>query len=325
MAKAKKKVLRNYSLERTKAISKRAYDVAEIRESRDSGALGDEVFKLAQAMILCTLPYRPTAEVKVTRKARLGDGSTLIVTFIAARDGIPMAFGSDRKLLTWMFDKAIQCDSPFVPWNKAAEYSRETGINDSGKNFRDLRDRFRRLSGLVISIERRTAAGEKGKTVPVIEEFNLPPSVASVQAEEMGQGRLPELVEVYGFKLNESLWKDIKRHNVAIPRELWLRTKGSAQLQDILLWMFYRCYSAQTESLIPWDGIRQQLPQDDSNPWRLKNLVRTAVVELRLIWPEARIEVLKEGLLVNRALAGILPDDEQMKRRRRITADRTSA
>jgi len=328
MAKAPQKASRNYTEERTKATSNRALDVAEIREARDSGSLGDEVFKLAQAMILCTLPYRPTTEVKITRKARLGDGSTLIVTFIAARDGVPMAFGSDRKLLTWMFDKAIQSDSSFVPWKKATEYSRETGINDSGKNFRDLRDRFRRLSGLVISIERRTAAGEKGKTVPVIEEFNLPPSVASLEAEEMGQERLPELAEVYGFRLNESLWKDIKRHNVAIPRELWLRTKGSAQLQDILLWMFYRCYSAQTESVVPWDGIRQQLPQDDSNPWRLKQLVKTAVMELRLIWPQARVEVVKEGLLVNRALAGILPDDEQMNRRRRLTAgtdDRTSA
>jgi len=328
MAKAPQKASRNYTEERTKATSRRALDVAEIREARDSGSLGDEVFKLAQAMILCTLPYRPTTEVKITRKARLGDGSTLIVTFIAARDGVPMAFGSDRKLLTWMFDKAIQSDSSFVPWKKATEYSRETGINDSGKNFRDLRDRFRRLSGLVISIERRTAAGEKGKTVPVIEEFNLPPSVASLEAEEMGQGRLPELAEVYGFRLNESLWKDIKRHNVAIPRELWLRTKGSAQLQDILLWMFYRCYSAQSESVVPWDGIRQQLPQDDSNPWRLKQLVKTAVMELRLIWPQARVEVVKEGLLVNRALAGILPDDEQMNRRRRLTAgtdDRTSA
>ncbi len=327
-AKAAVKKSRDYPQERTKAISKRALDVAEIREARDSGALGDDVFKLAQAMILCTLPYRPTSEVKITRKARLGDGSTLIVTFMAARDGIPMAFGSDRKLLTWMFDKAIQSDSPFVPWNKATEYSKETGINDSGKNLRDLRDRFRRLSGLVISIERRTQAGEKGKTVPVIEEFNLPPSVASMEAEAAGQGRLPELAEIYGFKLNESLWRDIKRHNVAIPRELWLRTKGSAQLQDILLWMFYRCYSAQTESVVPWDGIRQQLPQEDSNPWRLKQLVKTAVMELRLIWPEARVEVVKEGLLVKRALAGILPDDDQMKRRRLLKApvlDRTSA
>ncbi len=327
MTTSKKKSSRDYSQERSRAISKRALDVAEIRESRDSGALGDDVFKLAQAMILCTLPYRPTAEVKITRKARLGDGSTLIVTFMAARDGVPMAYGSDRKLLTWMFDKAIQSDSPFVPWKNAAEYSKETGINDSGKNLKDLRERFRRLSGLVISIERRTAAGEKGKTVPVIEEFNLPPSVASMQAEELGQSRLPELAEVYGFRLNESLWKDIKRHNVAIPRELWLRTKGSAQLQDILLWMFYRCYSAQTESVVPWEGIRQQLPQEDSNPWRLKQLVKTAVMELRLIWPEARVEVVKEGLLVNRALAGLLPDDDQMNRRRRLgppEIDRTS-
>lgn len=311
---------RVYTQERNRAVSKRAFKVAEIREMRDSGALGDDVFKLAQAMILCTLPYRPTAEVKITRRARLGDGSTLLVTFLAARDGVPMAYGSDRKLLTWMFDKAIQSASSFVPWNTATEYSKEIGINDSGKNLRDLRERFRRLSGLVISIERRTEAGEKGKTVPVIEEFNLPPSVASMHAAEAGQGTLPELAEVYGFRLNESLWRDIKRHNVAIPRELWLRTKGSAQLQDILLWMFYRCYSAQTESVVPWDGIRQQLPQEDSNPWRLKQLVKTAVMELRLIWPQARLEVVKEGLLVNRASAGVLPDDDQMKRRRRLAA-----
>ena len=318
MIKAKQKTPRDYALEKTRAVSKRAFDVALIRESRDSGALGDEVFKLAQAMILCTLPYRPTTEVKITRTARLGDGSTLLVTFIAAREGVSMAYGSDRKLLTWMFDKAIQSDSPFVAWRKATEYSSETGINDSGKNLRDLRERFRRLSGLVISIERRTAAGEKGKTVPVIEEFNLPPSVASVKAEESGQRRLPEMAEAYGFKLNESLWKDIKRHNVAIPRDLWLKTKGSAQLQDILLWMFYRCYSAQAESVVPWDGIRQQLPQSDSNPWRLKQQVKIAVIELRLIWPEARVEVIKEGLLVNRAIAGILPDSDQMNRRRRL-------
>ena len=323
----KKKSARDYTVERTRALSKRAAEVAEIRESRDSGTLGEEVFKLAQAMILCTLPYRPTSEVKITRRARLGDGSTLLVTFMAARDGVPMAFGSDRKLLTWMFDKAIQSDSPFVPWKNASEYNKETGINDSGKNLRDLRERFRRISGLVISIERRTADGEKGKTVPVIEEFNLPASVASIEAEQQGQARFPELTDAYGFRLNESLWKDIKKHNVAIPRQLWLRTKGSAQLQDILLWLFYRCYSAQSESLIPWDGIRQQLPQDDTNPWRLKQMMKTAVKELSIIWPEARVEVLKDGLLVNRALAGMLPDDEQMNRKRRLTAPvgRTSA
>lgn len=323
----KKQAARDYTSERTRALSKRALEVAEIRESRDSGTLGEEVFKLAQAMILCTLPYRPTSEVKITRRARLGDGSTLLVTFMAARDGVPMAYGSDRKLLTWMFDKAIQSDSPFVPWKNASEYNKETGINDSGKNLRDLRERFRRISGLVISIERRTADGEKGKTVPVIEEFNLPASVASIEAEKQGQGRLPELNDAYGFKLNESLWKDIKKHNVAIPRQLWLRTKGSAQLQDILLWLFYRCYSAQSESLIPWDGIRQQLPQDDTNPWRLKQMMKTAVKELSIIWPEARVEVLKNGLLVNRALAGMLPDDDQMNRKRRLSAAplRTSA
>lgn len=319
---------RDYAREKTAALTKRVYDLAEIREARDSGTLGDEVLKLAQAMILCTLPYRPTSEAKVTRKARLGDGSMLIVTFIAAREGVPMAFGSDRKLLTWMFDRAIQADSPYVPWRNAIEYNRDVGINDSGKNLRDLRDRFRRISGLVINIERRSAAGEKGKTLPVLEEWNLPASMHSIEMEEQGQKRLTAIDEPYGFRINESLFRDIKKHHIAIPRKLWLRTRGSAQMQDILLWLFYRCYAAQSESVIPWDAVRQQLPQDDSNPWRLKQVLRRAVRELHLIWPEAQVDICEQGVWVNRSFQVLLPDDPLMNRRRRaplqLQADRTS-
>ena len=83
---------RDYAKERQAAIDGSVECTVSLRDDRDTGALGDEVIKMAQALILCTLPYRPTAERQVVRSARLSDGSTLRVTFTAGINGIDMAF-----------------------------------------------------------------------------------------------------------------------------------------------------------------------------------------------------------------------------------------
>ena len=82
---------RDYAKERQSAIESSVDRVVSLREDRDTGALGDEVIKMAQALILCTLPYRPTQDRQIVRSARLSDGSTLRVTFTAGIIGIDMA------------------------------------------------------------------------------------------------------------------------------------------------------------------------------------------------------------------------------------------
>ncbi len=89
---------RDYAKERKSAMDSSVDRVVALRDDRDTGALGDEVIKMAQALILCTLPYRPTEERQVVRSARLSDGSTLRVTFTAGITGIGMAYGNDRHL-----------------------------------------------------------------------------------------------------------------------------------------------------------------------------------------------------------------------------------
>ena len=118
---------RDYAKERKSAIESSVDRVVALRDDRDTGVLGDEVIKMAQALILCTLPYRPTEERQVVRSARLSDGSTLRVTFTAGINGIGMAFGNDRHLMAWLFDKAINSDTAFVTIKSASDYLRETG------------------------------------------------------------------------------------------------------------------------------------------------------------------------------------------------------
>lgn len=304
---------RHYAKEKQLAMEKSVDRIAELREERDSGTLGEEIIKLAQALILCTLPYRPTKERQIVRTARLSDGSKLTVTFSAALNEIEMPFGADRDLMAWLFDKAINSETSFVPIRSANEYFRETGKSRSGDRIKDLASRLRRLSGLVIGIERPRENSSQTIVLPMIAASHLPHSLTlRLHSGNTGQTSLPGPENPFGIQLEERFFQDIKRHHVAIPRKLWLElqgNKGGAILKDILTFFVYRCYSAQKESVIPWSGLREQFPQDDSNPGRLKQNVKKAVRQLRILWPEVKIDVLKEGVWVAKASTQLLPDD----------------
>jgi hypothetical protein len=103
---------RDRAAENKLAKGKQALRLGQLMDDRNTGRLGDEVLKIAQAMLLCTLPYSATSENHITRTARLGDGSTLTVTFSTGIPDVPLPFGSDRKLLAWVFDRAINSESP---------------------------------------------------------------------------------------------------------------------------------------------------------------------------------------------------------------------
>ncbi len=290
-----------------------------IVEAKQDGTLGNEYIKLAQAMILCTLPSSATTETKITRQARLGDGSTLYVTFSAVRPDVGMPFGTDRKVLAWIFDRAIRMDTPFIPWNSALEFQKEMGLTRGGKNNRDLRKRFERVAGLVINIQRATdGEGKRNLTYPLIERSFLPPSVTGRRSDDDSQQCLPELEHRYGFAMNATLFEDIQKHHIVLPRRIWAEIKGPTQVQDLVFWLLYRCYSAASETVIPWKALAEQFP-GESNPRRKKGHARAAIRILKALWPGVEIAEVPQGLLVNRAKQGLLDDDIAKGRIRRLS------
>ena len=320
---AKKLVKRDRIAENKLAKGKQALRIGELMDDRNTGKLGDEVIKIAQAMLLCTLPYSASSETHITRSARLGDGSTLTVTFSAGIPDVPLPFGSDRKLLAWVFDRAINSASPVIGWESAWEYQKELGLKRSGKNNRDLRARFHRISGLNINIERKDSSGITGKNFSIIDTYHLPPSITGKKADP-AQRSLTYTVEEepmaapFGICINQTLFHDIRKHRVAVPRGLWLQSKGNSQVQDMVLWLYYRCYAAKTESIIPWGALAEQFPQD-KNPRRARQHAREAIVQLRLLWPGVRIEATEAGIWVDRATRALLLDDPAKGRVRELS------
>jgi hypothetical protein len=110
---------------------------------------------------------------------------------------------------------------------------------------------------------------------------------------------------VYGVEVDEAFFNDLMRHHVPVPEELIYSTRRQSQLQDLMLFLFWRCFAAQKESIIPWDYLVQQLWQDDSNRRRIRSRFDNAIRALRCIWPEMQASAEHRGLVVAPPLNGI--------------------
>ena len=170
---------------------------------------------------------------------------------------------------------------------------------DSGKNYADLRKRFERVRGLTIGIERTIAGVDTTVLSPVIRRSALPSSV-DVDAERRGQKRLPLSNDIpYGIEFDEEFFGDVERFHVPVPSQLLSATRKQSQLQDICLFLHWRCFAARTASVIPWESLRQQLWHADKTARRIKVRVAEAIAFLRTICcAELQAEARPGGLSV---------------------------
>ena len=312
------KVSRDRIAEAKRAKARVVGRVAELAAARHDGSLGDEYIKLAQVLLMCSLPHSRTEKPHVVRKARLGDGTYLTVTLSAMNSKVPIPFGRDRKLLAWIIDRAIRNNNPFVPWSAAAEYQREMGIPEGGKSNKELQARFARIASLGINIERTGNGVKRTRAYAVLSDSMLPQSITGYAPEER-QLALKGMENKFGLQLSSELFEDIGRYNYALPRMLWQTLTGPSQVQDIVLWLFVRSYAANSETVVPWPALIEQFGSEDSNPRRLKMHAREAIRTLNTLWPEAKTAEDVEGIRVQKVSVPLLPDDTTKKRIRRLS------
>lgn len=187
------------------------HSARDIRDVRDNGQM-NEIWLVAQALILCGLPYDEVTDTQWERKARLADGSELKVTFAATVKGVPIPYGQDRGPLYFLVDRAlaerrnlqrtIAADKSltlsedleeeererrlrerarildgarFVEWTAASEYHDAMGKQSGGNQYASLKDRMNRISSCAISIVRDKPDGERETLVlPIIRASRAP-------------------------------------------------------------------------------------------------------------------------------------------------------
>lgn len=288
---------RNRQAEDKAALERKVAALAQIREARDlDQPFSEEIMQVAQALVLCGLPYEPTDATRIVRRARLADGSEVVVVFSAVSTAA-MPYGSDRSVLHFILDRAVKSRSRFISWKTAKEFLTAMKMNvDSGKNCTDLRARFERIRGLTIYVQRTRGAVDGSATMPVIRRSKLPTSVDR-KSEETGHNLLPFPEDfVYGVEIGPDFFDELMKYHVPVPAIIIQQTRKKSQLQDCMLFLHWRCYAAQSETTIPWEALRQQLWQDDSNKNRIRQRFKAAIKEMKVFWPELQAEARKDGL-----------------------------
>lgn len=296
---------RNYSLERRNSRTDLAMAMVRLREARL--APSPELIMTAQFLILMGLPQRPFAKRSLTRSSRLGSGEWVDITFTAFKEGIPLPFGADINVLHFLIHKAILQNSPFVSWETAQEYLDFAGLKKGGKTLKELRERYERLAGMAVLIKRSDEKSDLDHVIPIIETSHLPKSIkksapAKSRTELLfgaategntGIEKLP-----YGFQFSERYFNDFVAHNVPMLKVLITLFSDRPQLQQYVGFLGWRSWSAESQSLIPWTLLKEQLWNADSNVWRIRSQFAEVIEALRIAWPELQAEARPKGLWI---------------------------
>ena len=314
----RQKKLRDHRQEEERAKLGRIQAIHGLRERRESAVYGDsdlweELIYVSRYLILMSLPYRPTKEREIVRYARLGDGRTVEMTIGSAFASVPLSYGADRSLIHWLLDRGIRQvrqlkkENPgwsnedmkaahWVAWPSAADYLRDMGLDpNSGKNLKDLKDRWRRVKGLRIGLRIQGDDTEILEEIKIVDQLRLP-SEQDFRRESGGEHML--LNNYFGAELSTTIIEAMMERPVPVPRDFLINSRSSSQIQDYQLFLMYRSYAARSETLIPWEDLAKQLWSEDSNFNRLKARFAQAIKELKLIWPELNARALKKGLAI---------------------------
>lgn len=289
----REKIQRNYKAEAADAQRSLFDGMLELRDQRL--ALTDNIVQIAQALIFCGMPYRATSEREVTRKSRAADGTIITVVFKAMFQDVPLPYGSDRTLLHWMVDKAIKTKSPFVSWSRASDFLKDMQMSTGGRAFSDLRKRYERLACMAITVHRTSSVNERF-IMPIVRASRLPSSITPASAKELD--RTPEIL---GVQLDEVFFQEVLQHHVPMSETLLRVTDKKPQMQDYMMFLAWRSFAADAakkETLIPWDSLREQLWQEDSNPHRIRSRFNLAIAALKNAWPELQAEAKPKGLWI---------------------------
>jgi len=293
--------IRSYQKERDLAVSRQVDRVMEIWKA---GLSGDRLYT-AVMMVICGLPVRDTRSMEpVVRKAQLGDKSWIRVTYSRKSDQVPLPYGADRTMVYFLTNKAVLQQSHILQWEHANEYMHLFGMDvDSGKNYRDVQERFFRVAYMRIMVEYLDQENQVVETwdCPLIDHSRMP---ARVDGEGNWKPRysVSKMLDIdqtisFGYRF----FSELKKTPVPIPLELILAADKKYRVMDYMLFLYWRCFAASSQSFIPWRYLQLQFDAADTNDRRWVQQFKLAYSILKSLpdpTNQIRVEISSAGLTI---------------------------
>lgn len=270
-----------------KQLSPKETAVVEARELRRrlaSQELG-RVLHIAKTLALCSLPYERLKETALVRKANLGDGTEVHVRFSSHDPSIPLPYGKDRALLSWLMTEARERNSPRVEFATALEFLEEFGVERErgGKDYREFKDSMDRITNVVITYgyENSRVGVERDRGEKLVFDRHLP-SRNDAQSEELGLVELAGMRAPYFVEFGAKTFEDLVHNPVSIPLDILKFYQANP-----VCWDFIQFCAAQEAAIpegqsrvMPFTRVLEFLGTKDSNIRRIRNKIEDVLKEI---------------------------------------------
>jgi hypothetical protein len=264
-----------------------------------------ELLFLSQAL-LGGMPYKRTNERTYTRTFTTSKGPVTITLTAIGKDfngnDIPLPFGKDRVVLACALTKARQKARPLVYFHELLDLLATFGEkyhNSGGRNYELSVQRWERLNNCAITIRRGNspASNKEGKNRFLISDYKLPPRRRGPRSK-VSPSVTSNDDQIYGVKFGAEFWQDYLNFCIPMPVPLMRLFADQPMAWDICLLVHWASYSAIQSKRRGGTGQRKfsmqelikMLGTSDSNPRRLRDIIKQVLSEIRVVWPQVNVD-----------------------------------
>lgn len=289
-------------------------------EAEDAFKAG-EVGYICRALVQATLPYKepkgsPPAWGRTNGKVSLviqpGYYMKQEITVVGNRKKtaqVPVSLGYPygsipRLLLAWIGREVKQRKQREIVLGKSlVSFMAELGMHNptGGKNgsITRLREQMRRtFSAKIAILDNPDANGV---------DWNSDAFLIADKSQIWWDPKDPNQPDLFDshMTLSERFFEELLASPVPVDMRALKALKGSPSCLDLYCFLTYRMFTLQRELTIPWEALMMQFGSETASERKFRWQFGHALAAVKVVYPEAKVEITKGGLILKPSLTSI--------------------
>ena len=265
----------------------------EQQAAKDAGALGF----MARAMTLATMPHRRPQGTIFARK-----NGNFTMSMAATVPGISLPYGTiPRLLLSWVCTEAVRTQEPdLILGDSMSAFMRDLGMVPTGGRWGSiprLKNQTKRLFSCAVS-----ATYEDAEKTILQGHRIADKAVLWWDANPDQTGLWHSAVS-----LSEAFFREVVDHPIPVDLRALKALRQSPLALDAYVWLTHRMSYLNRRTEIPWAALRLQFGSEYGRVRDFKSAFLKALLKVELVYSDVRLDVGKNGLVLNPSPTHILP------------------
>ena len=248
-----------------------------------------------QHSLLCALTL-PRSRQPTRDYRRDYQGRSLVLESGSLWDGRdwipqPLPYGPKARLaFMHICSEAVRTQSPFIEMEGSARaFMEKIGLHDGGSQYRLFRQQMNALAACSLKLGYTKPDGKAVTlTAQPIEEFE------AWLADDEGAPALWASL----LRLSVAFFEDLKRHAVPLSGNAIRALSNSALALDYYGLFAYRLHALDKPVMLAWEQLREQIGQEYGKAKDFKKKSLPAIKATLEVYPSARVEQVKGGLML---------------------------